>query len=323
MYKFKVAELASLLCQLTLASRMAANFDSKNPGQRSPDAAVEALLKNLEQLQSFQHELQLDNALINQLYMHVEQIKNGSADLRANALRILIEDINGGLVANLSTRFFLFVPSQKARYYNNVTAFGDSAFVFREAFEDMYDAGTCYAADMPTACVFHLTRVAEFGLRALARKLRVSLRDHGKPCQVEYATWNKVLDSIDGKIRTIREKAAGQKKNEQLRFYADAANHCRHIRDLYRNEVSHTRTRFNEHEAFAAMNRIADFMQLLAEGLYSDAERKKIIVSNWAGYGSVLGNLNDGKTELRSGDAEDTQGLQSGDAAQDGSGTSS
>lgn len=93
-------------------------------------------------------------------------------------------------------------------------------------------------------------------------------------------TWNKVLEAIDSKIKTIRQKPVGHKKNEELLFYSDAASHCRHIRDIWRNEVSHTRTRYNEHEAFAAMNRIADFMKLLAEGLYTPAQTQKIIHGN-------------------------------------------
>jgi hypothetical protein len=123
-------------------------------------------------------------------------------------------------------------------------------------------------------------RVSEHGLRALAKKVRVSLRDNNKPCPIEYATWNKVLEAVDNKIKTSRGKSAGPKKNGELMFYSDAASHCRHIRDIWRNEVSHTRTRYNEHEAFAAMNRVADFMKLLEKGLYSDADRQKIIRRN-------------------------------------------
>jgi hypothetical protein len=266
MYKFNVAELASLVSELAVAGRLASIVDMKNPGCTTPEAAVKQLTRCFEKLQAIQGDLQLDHALRTQIYMHIKQIEKGTADLRANALQVAISSVYGALLGNLSTRFFLFVPADKAKHYQNAEMFGAAVVRFPEAIEDMSDAGTCYAANLPAACVFHLMRVAEFGLRALARKLNVSLRDKGKPCHIEYATWNKVLEGVDTKIKKLRAKSAGAKKNEELQFYSDAAEHCRHVRDIWRNEVSHTRTRYNEHEAFAAMNRISDFMQLLALG---------------------------------------------------------
>jgi hypothetical protein len=280
MYKLDVCDIAFLMASFEATRGGVTLTDAIKPGQNAPEEAVSKLLRNLETLEAFAESLQLDQALKTQICLLVANIKGGKADLRPNAISADLKHICTGLYSNLKTRCFLFVPADKAKHYMNINTFGVAPFVFIEAVPDMLDAGNCYATDLATACVFHLMRVSEHGLRALARKLRVSLKDRGKPCPIEHATWNKVLDAIDNKIKKAREKSAGPKKNEELKFYSDAASHCRHIRDIWRNEVSHTRTRYNEHEAFAAMNRIADFMQLLAEGLYTEEQRTKIIIAN-------------------------------------------
>ena len=244
-----------------------------SPGKVAPEAAVQNIAASLAKVQEHEENLELENTLRNQVFLLAQRIKQGKADLRANALHSSLTLIIGGLIANLQARLFLFVPTSKASFYNSASLFGDSPLIFPEAMNDMIDAGTSYAADLPTACIFHLMRVSEFGLRALAGRLRVSLRDNGKACRIEYATWNKVLDAIDSKIKAIRSLPSGAAKSSRLMFYSDAASHCRHIRDIWRNEVSHTRTRYNEYEAFAALNRIADLMQLLTEGLYSDKQK--------------------------------------------------
>jgi hypothetical protein len=42
-------------------------------------------------------------------------------------------------------------------------------------------------------------RVAEFGLRNIARKVGVRLTDKHKPQPIEYATWDKVITAIKNK----------------------------------------------------------------------------------------------------------------------------
>jgi hypothetical protein len=145
----------------------------------------------------------------------------------------------------------------------------------------MLESGRCYAKQQPTACVFHSMRVAEFGLRALARKANVSLiSKKGKRCPIEFADWQKVLTGIENKIVAARLKPAGPKKNAEIMFLSDAASHCTHLRDIYRNEISHTRKRYNMAEAFAAYSRVADFMKLLSRGLYPGEQRNRMIIAN-------------------------------------------
>ena len=52
---------------------------------------------------------------------------------------------------------------------------------FKSAKDDIGAAGNCYAADLHTAAVFHLMRVAEKGMKALARHLGIKKVTKTKP----------------------------------------------------------------------------------------------------------------------------------------------
>lgn len=131
--------------------------------------------------------------------------------------------------------------------------------------EDCHEAYYCYALERNTASVFHAMRVSEYGLRHVARKVRVTLTDKGKPHPIEYATWDKVIAGIKKKIEEARQLSQGPKKIARLQFWSSAAENCTYIRDIWRNEVSHTRRTYNDHEALGILERVKSFMQLLAE----------------------------------------------------------
>lgn len=279
MYKVAVGDVAYSLVELQIASKEAAAYDRNNPGLEAPKEAVDHIKQVVEKIQSFQESLQFDHALRIQLFAFVSGLNKGRADLRSNALQVQLDGIILSLIGNLKARLFLFIPSDRAAFHQSLALFGDAPYLFNEAGADMLDAGNSYAANLPNACIFHLMRVSEHGLRAIAGKVRVPLKHKGKKCPIEYADWEKVITGIENKIILIRRKPVGPKKNAELTFYSEAVSHCRHIRDIWRNEISHTRKRFSSPEAFAAMSRVADFMKLLTGGLYSEKEFKRRVLN--------------------------------------------
>jgi hypothetical protein len=179
-----------------------------------------------------------------------------------NELTVLRQTI----AADLEKHMFAFVLPDKAKLLHEVSEKWKPIW---DSFPDATDADTesaaeCYALEQPMACVFHMMRVAEYGLRGIARKIGVTLTDRGKHQPVEYATWDKVITAIHNKIAAARQLSQGPKKSRKLQFYSDAAENCTYIRDLWCNETSHTRKRYNAAEALGIMNRVKDFMQLLA-----------------------------------------------------------
>jgi hypothetical protein len=114
------------------------------------------------------------------------------------------------------------------------------------------------AADLDTAAVFHLMLVAEFGLRALAKHLKVKIKR-----DLEYADWDEVIRGIQAKLDSIKHPR-GKKRQAELEFYRPLLSECSEFKDVWRNNIMHARRRYIHHEALGVFNRVSDFMCRLA-----------------------------------------------------------
>lgn len=149
-----------------------------------------------------------------------------------------------------------------------VDIFGETAVkAFPKAELDYEEACKCIVAGRATAAIFHLMRVAEHGLRALSKRLKITVTHSGRPYPLELADWETALTAIKNKIVAIRQLPKGTKKQTQLELYSDAADHCVFMKDIWRNNVSHTRRPYKPSEAQAALERVRDFMDFLGRSL--------------------------------------------------------
>jgi len=179
-----------------------------------------------------------------------------------NQSKVLVEAIE----SELPFRRFAIVETAKANVLDHVSQdWGAVWGKFPDTKEDSERAIECYALEQNTACVFHLMRVAEHGLRIVARRVGVKLTDKGKPQPIEFATWEKVISAIKNKISLAHGMAKGSRRKQQLQFHSDAADQCTYIRDIWRNEVAHTRGVYNDGEALGIITRVRQFMELLAK----------------------------------------------------------
>jgi len=181
-----------------------------------------------------------------------------SAELRG--IRELIQ-------SELGERYFVFISDDRAKVLDKA---GIAFQQWREigkhvsaAEHDIEDAQHCYAIGCDTACVFHLMRVAEHGLRRVFRVSGARLpTDKNRRVQIEYASWNTVIDRVREKISKVRKRAPGARRERRLQFFSEMADRCEYMKDLWRNEASHARRRYNQHEAMGVMNRVREFMLL-------------------------------------------------------------
>lgn len=121
--------------------------------------------------------------------------------------------------SELQYRRFAFVPTGKATVLDKVGHDWTRVWSQVPASEtDTRSAVECYALDQNSACLFHLMRVSEYGLRALAKKVRVKLKDKGKAQAIELATWDKVITEVKNKLTAARALPAGKKKNVSCGF---------------------------------------------------------------------------------------------------------
>lgn len=179
-----------------------------------------------------------------------------------------LDSIRHTIEIEIGQRYFAYIPSPNDKYFEKDKLFGDDVHrIFPDARDEIKDAGNCIAASLPSAAMFHLMRIAELGLRRFAKKLRVTLKHSGKKMPLEFGEWDNVITEIQNKIKASRALPRGPKRQKQLEFYSDAADHCLFMKDIWRNTVSHARKRYKESEAIAAMDRVREFMQFLGKHL--------------------------------------------------------
>ena len=184
-----------------------------------------------------------------------------SREFYVEDLETLLEDIVNAMPKEFHTKKFCYIPESKAQFFENDELFGEQVNkAFPSAKADIKDAGNCLAVDLNTAAIFHLMRVAEFGLRALARHLKVAMRK----MPVEYAEWGKVIAQIEEQIKLKKPKARGKKQSDTLEFYHGIMGEFNAFKDVWRNNVMHSRRSYDEKEAMAAYIRVQNFMQRLA-----------------------------------------------------------
>jgi hypothetical protein len=176
-----------------------------------------------------------------------------------------LDHVRAALLLDLKFHIFLQVKPNRRRCVDNLELFGPNINkLFPDAIEDIRQAGNCMAVECSTAAVFHLMRVAEHGLRKLATKLRVKLTHKGSAHPIEFADWDKVITAIKVEISNARALSHGPNRQSALTKYSDAADHCDYMKDIWRNNVSHTRKPYSDIEAEAVMQRVQSFMEFLA-----------------------------------------------------------
>jgi hypothetical protein len=134
-------------------------------------------------------------------------------------------------------------------------------------------ATDCYALGHNTASVFHIIRVAEHGLRAVAKERRINL-PRKKP--IDWATWQEVIKELGNEVKKIGENAAaGSAKDNALSFYSGALADLNAFKDEYRNQVMHVRQDYDDLQAFRALTKVQSFMDRVAEKINHEHARIK------------------------------------------------
>jgi hypothetical protein len=239
-------------------------LDCSHGVQAIDEGVYRDALSRIEEIQKFCGEVGFEESW-RKARLSLERLKSplfaGSASLASEAINI--HDV---LLSEVGARKFVVVSKQRSEFIDNPGLLGDDvARTFPSALLDIVEAGNCLAIESSTAVVFHVMRVAEQGLRALAMKLRVRLTDKGKPHPIELAQWDKIITGIKIEINKVRQRPKGSvKRQEQLELYSDAADHCTFMKDIWRNAASHARKPYTDPEAMAAFGRVREFMAFLA-----------------------------------------------------------
>jgi len=183
--------------------------------------------------------------------------------------RVLREQIE----ADLARRRFMFIPAEKAQLLDKIGRDWDSVWrQFPSAKEDSEEAVHCCVLGRNTATVFHLMRVAEYGLRALARERHIKL---AKNRPLDWAEWNEIISGIGKSVDHFANRRRGPARDAALEFYRGALGQFQAFKDVYRNHVMHSRKSYDEHQAMSVLLHVREFMGRLAGKM--DEHPKKAI----------------------------------------------
>lgn len=172
-----------------------------------------------------------------------------------------------------SNLFSFFNLSRKeAEYFNDSEKlFGDDfALKFpSEGTFELNEAAKCYALGRSTACVFHLMRVMELGIKALSQCLGIP--DPIKPSNRNWSLMLKAIkeDGIDQKWPNQAAKmAAGAEILESLYVSLDA------VRNPWRNATMHVENKYTQEEAEHIFIAVKGFMKKLSTRMDEKGEPK-------------------------------------------------
>jgi hypothetical protein len=179
----------------------------------------------------------------------------GEAERIATMLSITVEN-------EVSLRLYFEISPDKAKFHgDNAEPFGVAvATAFPSVSFDAGEASRCYALGRNTACVFHLMRVLEIGLGALAKQFQ-------KP--YDHTNWETIINQIEkaiGEMDKDPNRPANWKAERE--FWSQCVSHFRIVKDAWRNYTAHARGKYDEQEALDMLGNVRGFLQKLATRLH-------------------------------------------------------
>jgi hypothetical protein len=166
----------------------------------------------------------------------------------------------------LGTSFYTHLAEDKVKFFNQDALFGPevNSAASAEMNAEIRAAGNCLAADLNTAAVFHLMRVVEHGIRRLAATPQLDV--NMSPRQISMAAWSRLIKAMEIRIRKAQKhKGAVPLDPGQLQFYRGLLLNIDSFKDLWRNDVMHTRGDYNSVKAEEVLNYVRAFTRILAE----------------------------------------------------------
>ena len=260
-YPFQVNSLVDMLHKFafafyhigeTLGSIRITSDLSSTDGQLSEELLGEALEK-LDITRNWCERINLTMSVLGADRAKREICENPTFDQVKRSIGELHNRISDEIHSNL----LMYLTPEQVEWYRKQDAFGEEvAKKFSSANFDIDEACKCYAFGRYTACVMHLMRVLEIGMKALADELGVPLT---------VPSWDGILGKIDNQLELKRNQRDPEfLANEE--FYGDAARHIRTYQRA-RNRTQHPDKKYTPEEAKRIFEAVGELMEHLAKNL--------------------------------------------------------
>jgi hypothetical protein len=245
MEKFDADNCAFLFSHMTQLAQVASTDDPQKVVPPDIKAKVNMVLMGVG---TSAHKIYLEESLAMVLRLQTE------FNLRMSCADVLhgLHNLQSLMRSELSKRLFLQVDPRDAGYYEQEQLFGDDVYnAFPSARLDIKEAGSCLATGRSTACIFHLMRGSEIGLRVLAWDRRVEFvkRPH---IPIELRQWDEILKQLEDEETKIQQYKQSLAREAQLAFYHGAMVELRAFKNLYRHRTAHAREHYDIDKARSA-----------------------------------------------------------------------
>jgi hypothetical protein len=201
------------------------------------DAHLPMCSRSLTRLSEFMR-LQTDGGMFN-----ASAIERG-----ANMAMQMAED-------ELSTRSFFAMESSEAEAWDAKKLFGqDISDKFPSTDYELEEESKSFAVGRYTAAVFHLMRVLDIGLCALASSIGADPTNK---------SWEKILQGIQTKLDENSKATPDGWKDTEM-YYSEVSAHFRNLKNAWRNYAMHGREKYDEERAEEIFVHVRAVMKILA-----------------------------------------------------------
>ena len=215
--------------------------------------------ENLQQLQLSLNELHEYCEKLN-LPLSQNQIETVVDAVHGNdveAVRRSFLELQKRVYQELKAKVVFCLPGEKVRYWSPFWLVDTKIYDhFPSAWHEFHRAGHCYAFGENTACVFHLMRIVDFGLRQVAKSLGI---------EYDARNWSGIGKKIQQKMEQKYDTKTDDWKKSEL-MYAEILTDIQAISRGHRNPVLHElEKKYEERDALHMLNVVEGFMLHLAK----------------------------------------------------------
>jgi len=171
-------------------------------------------------------------------------------------------ELRGRIEDELSNILLLHVAPSRADLFGMIKPFGDTvAKQFPSIGVEIEEAAKCLALERNTACVFHLMRAMEVGLRSLGKALNDPTLDPARN-----PNWETILRRCDAELKKpLKDRSPEWSTDDE--FFSAATANLRAVKDAWRNPSMHVGSIYDNERALDVFNAVKAFMRHLATKL--------------------------------------------------------
>jgi len=177
-----------------------------------------------------------------------------------NAIRAFAHELDGRITDELHRTTLFGLTVEEDERLDQRLPFGQQvADAFPSSLADIDEANKCLVFSRYTACVFHLMRVVEIGVKALGARLAIDTTH--KP------GWETILKKAHGQMSLPNDKKDPDWIKDED-FLSDAITMLTAVKTAWRNPTMHIEKTYTPEHAERIYDAVKGFMQQLATKLH-------------------------------------------------------